>query len=191
MLFLILISISLSIDAFSVGVTYGFRKIMINIYQKIIISCISAFITFLSLVVGTEISKIINNNLNKLFGFTILFFMGIYLIFESYKAKKNNTIIANDKVDIPKEQNKMKPYESILIGITLSIDSFGSGIGLSILGFNNFLLPLLVALCQYVFLSVGIYIGKKILTINKNICEDKFLFLSGIILILVGITRFF
>lgn len=86
--------------------------------------------------------------------------------------------------------HKIDTREAFYLGIALSIDSFCIGIGSSILGFNSFLFPILVAVFQLVFLSVGTILGKRINSISK-VPNNIWNLISGILLIVIGISRLF
>lgn len=247
MLAVILIAISLSIDAFGIGTTYGMRKVKVKFMPKLIIALISFFITFLALSMGTQLQKILPDIITQIIGVGILFFMGASLILQSFKPEDNNNNNNQDSNPNPKKQNdndsnqdlsskksnkknlarvyninlklfnlmikiiykpKQKKInsdnqvnqnnliqdqkilsltESFYMGFALSIDSIGSGIGLSLIGYNNFYLPVATAICQYIFLSLGIFLGDKIS--NLKIDHRKFIFLSGLILIFFAALR--
>ncbi len=174
---IILIAISLSIDAFGIGITYGIRKVIVPIMPKIIVSAISAFITFLSLSMGLQIQKFLPNLAAKIIGTLILFCMGIYLVFQSFLPAKEKEI----------QITRINLTEAFFIGCALSVDSIGSGIGLAMLGFDNFYLSAAVAVCQFIFLSFGIFLGNKISDINLD--HRKFILLSGLILIFIACVR--
>ena len=80
--------------------------------------------------------------------------------------------------------------ESIYMGIALSIDSFGAGISSAVSGVNNFFVPIMVGLCQFIFLSLGIFCGQKLTSIKK-IDPKIFVILSGILLIILAFVRYF
>ncbi len=84
--------------------------------------------------------------------------------------------------------NQIEAKEALYLGIALSLDSIGIGIGSSIMGLNTFLFPILVASFQLFFLSFGGYLGKKIKDIS-NIPENIWGIVSGILLIFVGISK--
>lgn len=84
--------------------------------------------------------------------------------------------------------NQIEAKEALYLGIALSLDSIGIGIGSSIMGLNSFLFPILVAFFQLFFLSSGSYLGKKIKNIS-NIPENIWGIISGILLIFIGISK--
>ena len=94
--------------------------------------------------------------------------------------------VANDIDKAP----AIKVKESLYLGVALSIDSFGAGISSAVAGVNSFLVPVLVGLCQFVFLSLGLYCGSKLTAIQK-LNSNFFMLLSGTILITLACVRYF
>lgn len=86
--------------------------------------------------------------------------------------------------------SKIDTKEAFYLGIALSIDSFCIGIGSSILGFNLILFPILVAIFQLIFLSIGTIIGKNLNNASK-IPNNIWNLISAILLIIIGFSRLF
>ena len=157
----------------------------------------------------------------KLIGSFILITIGLIIIFQIIKSKKDDKkdiILLNknkhDSKYIEKKvykffikflgitiqiitdpiysdfdsSSKIDTKEAIYLGIALSIDSFCIGIGSSILGINLILFPILVAIFQLIFLSIGTIIGKK-LNNQAKIPHNIWNLISAIMLIIIGISR--
>ena len=109
-----LLSVSLSIDAFGIGTSYGFRQISIPVLTKVIISIQSILITFLSLYLGNFLSELLPPFLSKSLGVMILILLGIWVIWQS-RPKEEST---------PKKENTDTNIFTLLIkswGITIQI----------------------------------------------------------------------
>lgn len=119
----------------------------------------------------------------------------------SYKVKKKKEyhffikflgitiqIIRDPSYSDLNKSNQIEGKEAIYLGIALSLDSIGIGIGSSIIGLNLFLFPMLVAIFQLFFLSFGSYLGKKIKDIF-NIPQNIWSIIAGVLLIFVGISK--
>ena len=86
------------------------------------------------------------------------------------------------------KSNKIDGKEAMYLGIALSLDSIGIGIGSSIMTSNLFLFPLLASIFQLLFLSVGSFLGKKIRDIS-NIPQNIWSIISGALLIFIGFSK--
>lgn len=178
----VVLACSVSIDALGIGITYGFRNTKISNSSKLVLFIISACFTAFSVCVGNSISSILGRYFTTFIGCVFLVLMGFFVI---YKALRNN----EDDFDFDNSK-KIDAKEAIYMGIALSIDSICVGICSSIIGYNSYLFPILVASFQLVFLSFGRLVGGKISSIS-NIPENIWNVLSGILLICIGISRFF
>ena len=208
----VLLAISLSIDSLGIGVSYGLRKIQLTKSAKILISLISILFTSCALFLGGFILNFIDPFVSKLIGSSMLAFLGLAIIYQALKKevkenkspiKKNkvlNIVIRSFKITIeiiidPQKcdidhSNKIDLIEAIYLGIALSVDSFTVGLSSVFAGINSWLLPILVAICQLIFLSFGSWFGEKI-SIAKNINTKIFVFISGLMMIFLSLIRLF
>lgn len=178
----VILSISVSIDALGIGITYGFRNTKITLPSKLVLFAISVFITAFSIFVGNSINDIFSENFTTFIGSMFLACMGIFVIYQALHNKDDCFDLDNSK--------KIEFKESIYMGITLSIDSICVGICSSVIGYNSYLFPIFVATFQLAFLSLGKLIGEKISSL-ADIPENIWNMLSGILLICIGVSRFF
>ena len=186
----ILMAISLSLDSFIIGITYGAIKIKLSFLYKFIIALISFIITFCTLTIGTYLKNILPDIATKIIGSVILFFMGINLIFKSLSSKNNTeqniNLLETENIN-HKNRQIQKPISPFILGIALSIDSIASGLAFSFIKNNIFYLPILTAICQYIFLSLGLFLG--IISSHLKIKHNKFIFISGLILVFFSIIK--
>ena len=200
----ILLAVCVSLDSLGIGLTYGLKNTKISFYSKIILLIISVIISGISVVIGKCIGIVLSPNFSKILGCILLCIMGIWIILQSItnnkiKIKKDYhffikflgitiQIIRDPSYSDLNNSNKIEPKEALYLGIALSLDSFGIGIGSSIIGLNSFLFPILVSAFQLVFLSLGDYLAKKIRNIS-NVPENTWSIIAGTLLIEVGIGK--
>lgn len=119
----------------------------------------------------------------NLLNFNILLFIINFnlFLFSTYytKDKKNNYYDFNFS-------NLIDPKEAIVLGLALSLDSFG--IIYSLIDANCFLFPILISSFQILFLSLGSFCGRKLKSISK-FPDFIYGFISGILLILIGLVK--
>lgn len=201
----ILLAICVSIDSLSIGLTYGFKNTKITFISKFILFIIALLVTSLSTFIGTSINSIFSANISKIIGSVLLCFMGIWIILQSVTNQKERVkkeyhffikflgitvqIIRNPISSDLDNSNQIDGKEALYLGIALSLDSIGIGIGSSIFGLNSFLFPILVAIFQLCFIFFGSYLGKKIKDVS-NIPENIWSILAGALLIFVGVSKF-
>lgn len=210
----LVLALSSSVDSLGIGITYGIRNTKISGIAKIILFIISTFITSISVFIGNSITRIFPNNIITFIGSAFLVFMGIFVIYQSLKNDdeiknkkeiKKDTKVYNFFIDflgitiqiirnpISSDLDGSKNIdwkEAMYLGIALSIDSVCIGICSSIIGYSSFIFPVLVASFQLIFLCIGSFLGKKLLSIS-HIPENIWNVLSGVLLICIGISRCF
>lgn len=167
---IILIGISLSMDAFSLALAYGTLNLKnrnINLLS-IIVGLYHYFMPLLGMFVGKKIINLLPISSNFLV-FIVLFLIGIQMIIESFKEEK--------------EIKKLNLFEMILFGIAVSIDSFSLGLGLKTLYKNPYISALIFSISSMLFTYIGLKIGKKI---NQKIGNISTIF-GGITLIIISI----
>lgn len=170
MITLIIIAISLSMDAFSLSLAYG----TLNLSKKdimivsIVVGLYHFFMPQLGQLLGNKILEIIPINSNILV-FVVLFIIGIQMILESFKSEEN--------------VKKMTLKEIFLFGFTVSIDSLSLGIGLKSIYKNTIISSFIFMITSFLFTYAGLNLGKKINEIIGKIST----IIGGIILMIVGL----
>jgi putative sporulation protein YtaF len=208
---LLILALALSVDAFGIGLTLGVRGIRISNGAKVIISCQAISITFLALVLGDILRKLLPYVLSKYLGTLLLIFLGVWIIFQSKKKQKPRTkklsssanlcifiknlgitiqiIRTPQTCDLDKSET-IDTLEALYLGFALSIDAFGAVTGAGIIGGFTRLLPFTVALLQILLLALGMHTGKLIKSLYC-IDESLWTFASGILLIAIGLIYLF
>lgn len=177
---LVLFIVSSSLDNFIVGISYGVKKISINFLNNILIAFISGIGTLIAMLLGNAFSICIPENFTKIIGALLLILLSAYLIFDYCKSNKNKSlthksserqhISAIDSYDeilhhpelADKDKSSTIEYkEALILGIALSLNNMGLGIGVSLIGLNPFISSILSALFSLFFIQAGLLIGKK------------------------------
>ncbi|GAB3068934.1 sporulation membrane protein YtaF [Virgibacillus ainsalahensis] len=191
---LFLLVIAVSLDGFSVGVTYGLRKIRVPIIALAIIMLCSGIIVLLAMTIGQMLGYIISPDMTKILGGSILIFLGLFSLYSIIRpekeTKKNQNIWTTvlttpDKADID-HSGIISPGEAVLLGAALALDAFGAGIGASMLGYSPVLTAILIALMSGLFVFCGIQTG-ALLAKNKKL--RQMVFLPPVLLIAIGISN--
>ena len=167
---ILLIAISLSMDAFSLSLLYGTEGVKKN--QKIILSIMVGIYHFIMPLIGLSIGLFITNkiifNTNILVGI-ILSLIAIEMVISSFKQKEEKFLIS-----IP---------GFLLFGLSVSIDSLTTGIGLPAITSQFFLTALIFSVTSFLFTFLGLNLGNYL---NKKYGRISTI-LGGIILLILGI----
>ncbi len=208
-----LFAISVSIDALGIGVSYGVRKIKMSFQARFIISVISALITGASMFLGGELEVLLPKGAANWIGVLLLLAMGVWVIIQglgdtSKKEARGNSdippemrtehtvcrllikslgisiaVIRHPQQGDLDHSNSIEPLEALYIGLALSMDSLGAGIAMGVMGFKGLFIPLWVACGQFIFLSAGLSVGKKVPA------GRAWVFVSGALLIIMAVLR--
>jgi putative sporulation protein YtaF len=204
---LLLLAFAVSLDSFSVGFTYGLRKMRIPIKSILIIACCSGLILLFSMAAGHFLTGILPEETTEKFGGILLILMGSWVLYQFFRPEKEQDFLIQEKTVMNLEMKSLgiviqilrKPasadidrsgtingVESFLLGFALSIDAFGAGIGASMLGFSPVDMSLSVAVMSSSFLLAGMKTGYAF---SRWSWLDKLACLPGLLLIAIGIWK--
>lgn len=165
----IIIAVSLSMDAFSLSLAYG----TLNMEKKemqllsIIVGIYHFFMPLIGMWIGNKILGFLPIHPNTVV-FIVLFIIGVQMIIESFKQTR--------------EVSLMKFSELLIFGLAVSIDSFSVGIGLRAIYKNPLICSFIFSFSSFLFTYLGLYLGKKINDIVGHISTR----IGGLALIIIG-----
>ncbi|MFF2450474.1 sporulation membrane protein YtaF [Neobacillus sp. NPDC058068] len=204
---LLILAFALSLDSFSVGFTYGLRQMVMPIKSVLIIATCSAVSLMLAVSIGHGLEKILSASITASLGGVILIGLGAWVLFQFFRPVKEKEILKQEKTIVNFEIRSLglainilkKPMsadfdqsgtitgiEALMLGFALSLDSFGAGIGAAMLGYSPIYLAASVAIMSSLFVLLGIKSGTFF---HKFEWIQKFTFLPGILLIIIGVWK--
>ena len=169
----LIISVSLSMDAFSLSLAYGTLNLDKPLKYKL--TLIVAFYHFFMPLLGMFVSTFIPYNIinSNVLVFIILTLIGVQMILESKKDKEYKRIITL--------------FDLLLFGLAVSLDSFSVGLGLKTINENFIMCSSFFSVCSGFLTYIGLILGSKI---NKMIGSYSTI-LGGLVLVIIGITYLF
>ena len=198
---LLLLSMSLSIDAFTIGTSCALGGIKASWKSRLIICAISVLIMGISIFCGEALARFISQEVAKYIGCGMLCILGIYIIFGSFarnkKPKRKSITLALKPLGITisiirepslcdiDKSNTIDSKEACYIGTALSIDSIGAGVSMGVSGIGA-----ISAAFQLIFLCCGLFLGKKLRGIER-IPSEIFTRISGLVIILIAVIKLF
>lgn len=191
---IILLSVTLSIDAAFAGFSYGLSGTRIPWISKLIICAFSVFYAALALLAGSALAGVLPPIAGKIIGAGVLAILGLTMIIKSLLRPKEKAVeniddsephtlfkIIIKSLGITIQILKNNPAagdidrsgiidnkEALLLGFALSVDSLGAGIGSAMSGLCTWYIPAIVGLCQLAFLSVGLTSGRVLCQKGSN-----------------------
>lgn len=201
---LTLLVLAVSIDGFSAGLSFGLRRLVIPLYSLLIISLLSSLSAASSMLLGSRIALLIPVSLLGTAGGVMLIGLGLYIAVTALKQRGERAapeqggagpkksgglqILASisespDRADLD-HSGELSAKEAALLGLVLSADVFGAGIGASLIGLPVFLTSLAAGAAQLLLISLGAELGRLISGLAP--LRNASLW-AGFILILVGL----
>ena len=145
----LIIGISLSMDAFSLALIYGTQSISKK--NKIILSIIVGIYHFvmplLGVFLGNVILKYLVINLSIVVSIIFLF-IGIEMIISSIKDDSHDFVVSI--------------FGFLIFGLSVSIDSFTTGIGLNVINNNYLEVSSIFCIVSGSFTYLGLILGNKL-----------------------------
>jgi manganese efflux pump family protein len=170
---LFLIGIGLSLDCFAVSISFGTcRKLLWKdlLRMAVFFGFFQGMMTFLGWWIGDTLNRFIES-VDHWIAFSILSFIGIRMIIESFKHEKRKKTI-----DIRK-------YRILFtLSIATSIDALMTGVSLGFINVEIFGAAMLIAFLSFLVTLVGGKLGEKATFIPARRAE----LIGGIVLILIG-----
>lgn len=170
---IILISISLAMDAFAISICKGLKEV--NIKTGIIVSLFFSIFQFIMPILGYYLGNILSSkiiNYQSYFSSILLIIIGILMI----KEDKINEI-----------SSKLNYKELILLSIATSIDAFVIGISFSFIKTNILSSSIIIGIITFIICLIGYFLGNLF---NKKAHQYSNI-IGGITLIIIGIKLLF
>ncbi|WP_017726620.1 sporulation membrane protein YtaF [Halalkalibacterium ligniniphilum] len=201
------LALAVSLDSFGVGLTYGLRKMKLPFKSLCFIAGCSAASILLAMIFGLTIQQYVSPTVAESLGGGILVLIGAWALYQVFRPARNSAKTKEDQIILNFEIKVLgvvirvlrKPMvadmddsgtitgrEALLLGIALSLDAFGAGIGAAFIGFSPLWLALCVAFMSASFVTLGMKSGYRF---AESLWMKKFSFIPGLLLILLGISN--
>ncbi|GIN22100.1 MAG TPA: sporulation membrane protein YtaF [Bacillus bacterium] len=203
---LLLLAVAISLDSFGAGLAYGLRNIKIPLKSIMIIALCTALSLGAAMFFGQLIQGFLSPAAANRIGGAILIAIGGWVIFQFIRSEKDQTG-HQEKLEFNWEIKSLgivihilkKPtradfdssgtvtgVEAFMLGMALSLDAFGVGIGAAMLGFSPIILSGAAAVMGGLFLAGGIAFGGLFAHMRAI---QKFTFFPGVLLIVIGLLK--
>lgn len=202
----VMLVLAVCIDAFFAAFSYGNNGVRITFWPAVIISSIGTAALTVPLMFSDIISSYISRQTSSILGFSVLMILGVVSVCKEFLKKmlrKNDNrrklsfrrggigfvieiYMEPSKADTD-SSNCISCSEACVLGIALSMDSMAAGIGIGLLGTN------IAGICimSFIFCMAAIgtgYLTGKIFTLRS---KNDLSWLSGLILIVIAVTKLF
>ncbi|GAX89497.1 sporulation membrane protein YtaF [Effusibacillus lacus] len=210
---LFILAFAVSLDGFGVGITYGLRGIRFPWWSLGVVTVLSATVILVSMGIGHIFAAVLSPNGAKLAGAGILILIGIWAIYQLFAKREDEggsglpgaagarifklelkklglviQILKTPAVADMDRSGSISSGEAMLLGLALSMDAFGAGIGASMIGCSALLTAVTISFMSLLFIGIGLKIGHKY---AETGLVRRIAYLPGLILIAIGFAKMF
>ncbi|MBE6033585.1 MAG: sporulation membrane protein YtaF [Clostridiales bacterium] len=193
-----LFALAANIDNFIVGTAYGIKKVHLNLFHICAISMIISAGTLIAMIFGKSLLNFIPIGSAGLLGGVMIIAMGTYyfLAFWRNKDKENSKDKSKEEDSNSQykdsaneiELQKLGYKEIVLLGLALSLNNAGLGIGASITGLNIVITSIVSFIFSFMFIYLGNKLGKsRIAKVIGRYAEPA----SGLLIIALGLIEIY
>ncbi|PIC95533.1 sporulation membrane protein YtaF [Sporosarcina sp. P26b] len=188
-------AISSSIDNFGVGLSYGVQRVRIPPTSNALIAAICFIFSLIGIVSGAWLAVLLPGILPDLIAFAVLSTIGIRIMVIAFRQQRKhqaNVFSEPEKMDFDGSSH-ISLGEALLLGIALSANALTNGVGAGLLALSPLAIALSAAVGSYITLSIGVGLGAKLagVQIGKMSVGQFGTFMSGVIILLIAVTRLF
>ncbi len=173
---IILLGGALAMDATAVAMTDGMCDCKVTFRKAILIALCFGFFQGLMPIFGFYSGRLFQefiSAIDQYIAFGILAFLGIRMIYESWKT--------------PDIISALTPSKILLQGLATSIDALMVGVTLALVQVEIYRAASIIAIVTFLLSLLGVYIGRKC----GSLVQNKAQILGGLILIGIGIRLLF
>jgi putative sporulation protein YtaF len=189
-----------NIDNIGARIAYSILGIKIKFSINLWVSCITFVISFMAAYCGKQISNLLSKQVSSEISAVILASIGIWIMLAPHMSKqsnkknvncKNNPVgnILEDPTKADLDCSKDIDFkEATLLGIALSINNIGGGLGAGVMGLNSVYVGIFSSVISFLALLAGNYITDIFSKFDFNKVTPK---IAGIILILIALKQLY
>jgi len=200
LLYILIISLANNLDNIGVRIAYSIRGIKISIPINVWISIITFIISGFAAYSGTLVTGFLSKQLASVLSMALLSGIGLWIMVEPYMKKNSNVPYGSQQESAPtiwhvftnpskadRDNSKHIDFkEATVLGIALSINNVGGGLGAGMIGLNSFWVGFFSSLISFIALWAGNYITEYFKKWNIG---NKATVVAGIALILIGVEQ--
>ncbi|MHB1781653.1 MAG: manganese efflux pump [Acidimicrobiales bacterium] len=128
------IGVTSNLDNLGVGVSLGFRSGRVPYLANVIIALITMIGTAAAMVLGRELGRELSPSMGRLFGAGVVLVVGIWSIAAALSANKDGPGDEERSPDhavdqIMVDEPSVSVREALVLGVALSVNNVGTGIG--------------------------------------------------------------
>lgn len=173
LLTILVIALSLALDAFSVSVACGLSEKTLNVGKSFVLASSFGVFQFIMPLIGWNIGFMAAElvaEVDHWVAFGILFFIGLKMLREAARSTHFGGI-------------RLTPHGLLMLSIATSIDAFAVGLSLAFIGVSITLPAVVIGLVAFTLSLMGAVLG----SFFRNFLKARMEVFGGLILIAIGV----
>lgn len=207
-LYVLVLGFAVSLDSFAAGVAYGLKNIRMTGKSLVIVGVVTAACTALAMFCAGILGQFLDVHIAVFTGSLLLVCLGAISLFQEYLTKNVSAYEIDGEITAGKltfslgklvisimvrpetadidHSKSISPVEAIFLGLALGIDNMVATFAAGLMGLLPLYTPLLMGVIQMAFIVVGSLASSRLVSESW---KQKFPYLPGTILILIGLIR--
>lgn len=189
---IVLMTLAATADSFIIAFNYGVKKVNISSSSNLFISIFCLFGTLTSMLIGKFLGDLIPLHTANILGSVVLIGFALYMLKNALYVKKNNSKshqYNQDPEAVDKDNSKIIEFrESFLIGLLLSMNNMGMGVGAGITGMSVCITSMICAVASFLFIKIGYIVGRRMQSVKISVYLE---IISSLFVLVLGILGFF
>ncbi|MDF2800996.1 MAG: ytaF [Anaerocolumna sp.] len=187
---IVLMTLAATADSFIIAFNYGIKKVIISNSSNLFIAIFCLLGTLVSMLIGEFLGGLVTVHTANILGSVVLVGFSIYMLKNAlFTSEEDTHQYTQDPTAVDKDNSKVIEFkESFLIGLLLSINNMGMGIGAGITGMPILITSAVCAGASFLFIKIGCLFGSHIESSKVSRILE---IISGVFVLILGILGFF
>ena len=183
----VLIAAVSNLDNLAVGVAFGMRGSRIATPPNLIIAAVTMAATAGAMTSGRALSHVLPSSVASWLGSLIIIAIGAWTVVASLRALR-----ARARTTLPRSvrlgrevdaRGVLSSREALVLGVALSLNNVGSGVGAGVAGIPPLATTLLAGLFSLLCVGGGSTLG---ISLRRNVLGGRAPLIAGVVLLFVG-----
>jgi len=175
-----------NLDNLGVGTAFGMRGAGISALANVIIAAVTTAATAIALEFGRALSHLVAPWIGSVFGSAIIIAAGVWTVITSIRTMsrpERSLIAAGAPATTRFSRNSISPREALLLGVALSMNNLGTGIGAGAVGVPGLATTLLAGTFSLLAVGSGSRLGRSV---GRPVFGRGAPLIAGLLLLAVG-----
>ncbi len=182
----VLIAAVSNLDNLGVGTAFGMRDTPVSALANVIIAAVTMAATAIAMTFGRALSQLIAPSIGSALGSAIIIAVGAWTVItwiRTVRSPSRSPIPAGEPPTNVLRRNTISPHEALALGVVLSLNNLGAGVGAGVAGVPALATTLLAGTFSLLAVGGGSRIGWSV---GRSVFGRSGPLIAGLALLAVG-----